>query len=68
VRATRIYFAASYGEAWRRLGGSQRRLKRVLFAVLAPIHAVLAAFGGSADLVMPSLRVVWRVEKGGAGR
>ncbi len=63
VRATRVYFAASYAEAWRSLGGTQVRLKRVLFALLAPVHALLAPFGGSADYLLPSLRVVWRVEK-----
>jgi SAM-dependent methyltransferase len=64
TRATRVYFAASYAEAWRELGGTQVALKRVLFAALAPVHALLTPFGGSADLFLPSLRVVWRVEKG----
>ncbi|MBI5711327.1 MAG: class I SAM-dependent methyltransferase [Candidatus Eisenbacteria bacterium] len=63
VRATRVYFAASYAEAWRGLGGTQVALKRVLFALLAPVHALLVPFGGSADYLLPSLRVVWRVEK-----
>lgn len=62
-RATRIYFAGSFGEAWRDLGGTQIALKRVLLTALAPVHALLAPFGGSADLFLPSLRVVWRVEK-----
>ena len=35
----------------------------MVFAALAPAHALLAPFGGSADLLLPSLRVVWRVEK-----
>lgn len=63
-RATRFYFASGFAEAWRTLGGTQVRLKRVLFALLAPAHAVLRAFGSSADCLLPSLRVVWRVEKG----
>jgi SAM-dependent methyltransferase len=62
-RATRVYFARSYGEAWRGLGGTQVGLKRLLFAALAPAHAALAPFGWSADLLLPSLRVVWKVAK-----
>lgn len=62
-RATRVYFADGFAAAWRDLGGTQVGLKRVLFALAAPIHAALAPFGGSADYVLPSLRVVWRVEK-----
>lgn len=62
-RATRVYFASSYGEAWRHLGGTQTGLKRVLFALLAPVDALLAPFGGTADYFLPSLRIVWRVEK-----
>jgi len=63
TRATRIYFADGYGAAWRDLAGTQVALKRVLFAVVAPAHALLSIFGSSADLVLPSLRVVWRVEQ-----
>ena len=63
VRATRVYFADGFAEAWRGLGGTQVGLKRVVFAALAPAHALLAPFGGGADLLLPSLRVVWRVEK-----
>ncbi len=63
-KATRVYFAESYGEAWRGLAGTQVGLKRVLFTLAAPIHALLTPFGQSADLVLPSIRVVWRVEKG----
>jgi SAM-dependent methyltransferase len=62
-RATCVYFASSYAEAWRNLGGTQTALKRVLFVLAAPIHAVLRLFGSSADLVLPSLRIVWRIEK-----
>jgi len=40
-------------------------LKRVIFALAAPAHAVLSLFGSSADLILPSLRVVWQVEKRG---
>ena len=64
TRATRIYFAAGYGEAWRSLGGTQVPLKRALLALLAPAHFALAPFGWSADLFLPSIRVVWKVEKG----
>ena len=64
TRATRVYFAGSYQEAWRELGGTQIGLKRVIFALLAPVHAVLSLVGASADLFLPSLRVVWRVEHG----
>lgn len=62
-RATRVYFAPSYAAAWRGLGGTQVALKRVLFALLAPFHLAASAFGQSADLLLPSLRVVWRVDK-----
>lgn len=63
TRATRFYFAASWREAWRRLGGTQVVLKRAIFVAVLPLHALLVAFGSSADLVLPSLRVVWRVDK-----
>jgi SAM-dependent methyltransferase len=63
VRATRLYFADGFAGAWRGLGGTQVGLKRAVFAVLAPAHALLSLCGSSADLLLPSLRVVWRVEK-----
>jgi SAM-dependent methyltransferase len=63
TKATRVYFAPSYAEAWRTLGGTQLGMKRVIFVALAPVHALLAIFGQSADLFLPSIRVVWRVEK-----
>lgn len=63
TRATRVYFADSFGAAWRGLAGSQVPLKRVIFALAAPAHAGLSLFGSSADLILPSLRVVWKVEK-----
>jgi SAM-dependent methyltransferase len=63
TRATTVYFARSYGEAWRTLGGTQLGMKRAIFVMLAPVHALLALFGHSADLFLPSLRVVWRIEK-----
>jgi SAM-dependent methyltransferase len=62
-KRTRVYFADSYPGAWRDLGGTQTGMKRVVFALLAPVHAVLAPFGGSADLFLPSLRVVWKVTR-----
>jgi len=62
-KRTRVYFADSYAHAWRDLGGTQTGMKRAVFALLAPVHAALAPFGGSADLFLPSLRVVWRVDK-----
>jgi SAM-dependent methyltransferase len=63
VRATRFYFADGFAGAWRDLGGTQVALKRAIFAGLAPAHALLSLFGGSADLLSPSLRVVWRVDR-----
>lgn len=63
TRATRIYFAPGFGAAWRDLAGTQIGAKRALFALLAPVHALLSPFGGSADCLLPSLRVVWRVDK-----
>ncbi len=68
IKATRIYFAPSFAAAWSGIAGSQIALKRVIFAIAAPAHLVLSAFGGSADLILPSLRVVWRIEKGGRAR
>jgi SAM-dependent methyltransferase len=67
-KATRVYFAQSYAAAWRDLGGTQVPLKRAIFAGLAPVHAALSPFGGSADLLLPSLRVVFRVDKDGPPR
>jgi SAM-dependent methyltransferase len=62
-KVTSVYFAESYGAAWRDLAGPQAMLKRILFVLLAPVHAALALFGGSADLFLPSIRAVWLVEK-----
>ncbi|HYM79923.1 MAG TPA: class I SAM-dependent methyltransferase, partial [Candidatus Limnocylindria bacterium] len=67
-KTTRVYFADSYRQAWRNLGGTRVPLKRVLFALLWPVHALLAPLGGSADLFLPSLRLVFRVEKTSGGR
>jgi len=62
-KATRVYFADSYRDAWRELAGTRLPLKRALFAMYWPLHGVLRGFGGSADWFLPSLRVVWRVDK-----
>ena len=64
ARATRFYFANSPGEARRSLGGTRVGLKRAIFTAVAPAHAVARLFGGSADPLLPSIRAVWRVEKG----
>jgi SAM-dependent methyltransferase len=64
-KATRVYFARSYGEAWRDLAGTQVMAKRLLFVLAWPIHVIASLWGGSADYVLPSLRVVWRIEKRG---
>ena len=63
TKATRLYFAAGFGEAWRDLGGTQVPLKRAIFAALAPLHAAIAPFGGSIDPLLPSIRAVWKVDK-----
>ena len=65
ARATRIYFASSFADAWHGLAGSQVGLKRLIFALAAPVHLALSPFGGSADLILPSLRVVWKIDKHG---
>jgi len=65
-RATRFYFAPSWSAAWRGLGGTQVGLKRLIFLALAPVHALLRAFGSTADLFLPSIRMVWRIDKSGA--
>lgn len=62
-RATRIYFAPSFVKAWRSLGGTNLVLKRLIFIGVAPLHALLSTFGSTADLVLPSVRMVWNVEK-----
>ena len=62
-KVTRVYFAPSFGDAWRGLAGTQVAAKRLIFALAAPFHAVAQLWGGSADSILPSLRVVWRVEK-----
>jgi ubiquinone/menaquinone biosynthesis C-methylase UbiE len=62
-KETRVYFARSFNEAWRGLAGTQVAAKRVLFALAWPYHVVSRLWGGSADSILPSLRVVWRVEK-----
>lgn len=63
TRATHFYFFQDFSAAWQGMGGSQRLLKRIIFAVLAPVHFVLKTFGESADLFLPSIRVVWRIDK-----
>lgn len=63
-RATRFSFAPSFVKAWGSLGGTNRFLKRLIFVAVAPLHALLSAFGSTADLVLPSVRMVWKVEKG----
>lgn len=62
-RATGFYFAPGWGEAYRNLGGTQVPLKRLIFLAVAPLHFVLRLFGSTADHVLPSIRVVWRVGK-----
>jgi len=62
-KRTRVYFASSYAEAWRGLAGTQVAAKRVVFAAAWPFHVAARLFGSSADLVLPSLRAVWRIEK-----
>ena len=62
-KRTRVYFARSYAEAWRSLAGTQVGAKRLVFAAAWPFHLVASLFGGSADLVLLSLRAVWRVDK-----
>ncbi len=62
-RATRLYFAPGWREAYRGLGGTQTGAKRAIFLLLAPLHALLGLFGGTADHLLPSIRVVWRIEK-----
>jgi SAM-dependent methyltransferase len=66
TKATRVYFFPNFGAAWRGMAGSQVVLKKVIFIIAAPLHAVLRLFGQSADLILPSIRVVWRIEKVGS--
>jgi SAM-dependent methyltransferase len=62
-KRTQVYFAESYGEAWRNLAGTQVLMKRLIFVLAWPFHAIARLVGGSADLILPSLRVVWRIHK-----
>ena len=62
-RATRFYFARSWTEAYRDLGGTQVGLKKLLFLQIAPLHFFLRMFGSTADHFLPSIRVVWRVTR-----
>jgi SAM-dependent methyltransferase len=63
TRATRFYFGTGWRDSWSRLSGTRAGLKRAIFLALLPVHAVLSLFGSSGDLFLPSLRVVWRVDK-----
>jgi SAM-dependent methyltransferase len=63
TRETRFYFGTGWRDAWGRLSGTRAGLKRAIFVALLPVHAVLSLFGSSGDLFLPSLRVVWRVDK-----
>jgi SAM-dependent methyltransferase len=62
-RATKFYFAQSWSEAYRNVGGTQVGLKRLIFLEVLPLHGVLSAFGSTADHFLPSIRMVWRIEK-----
>lgn len=62
-KRTKVYFADSFAEAWRNLAGTQVGAKRAVFVIAWPFHVIANMFGGSADLVLPSLRVVWRIHK-----
>ncbi len=62
-RATQLYFAREWGEAYRTLGGTQVALKRLILLAVAPVHAILRRFGSTADHLLPSIRMVWRIEK-----
>ena len=62
-KATRVYFARSYAEAWRELAGTHVLAKRMVFALAWPAHLIAGLWGGSADYFLPSLRVVWRIDK-----
>ena len=66
TKVTRVYFFPSFGAAWRGMAGSQVVLKKVIFIIAAPLHAALGLFGQSADLILPSIRVVWRIDKVGS--
>ena len=63
VRATRFYFARSFRDAWASLGGTQVALKRLIFLGILPAHALLSLFGSSGDVLLPSVRMVWKIEK-----
>lgn len=63
TKETQVYFARSFGEAWRDLAGTQVGAKRLIFALAWPFHQLARLWGGSADSILPSLRVVWRIEK-----
>ena len=62
-RATRFYFARSFSEAWHSVGGTQVALKRVIFLAVLPFHGMLSLFGSSGDVLLPSVRMVWRIDK-----
>jgi SAM-dependent methyltransferase len=66
ARATRFYFAPGWRSAWRDLSGTQVALKRVILVAVLPLHALLSLFGSSGDLLLPSVRMVWRVDKSAA--
>ena len=65
-KVTRLYFATGIAQAWRDLAGTHVALKRLIFIVVAPVHFIASLVGGSADFLLPSVRAVWRVEKGPA--
>lgn len=65
-KVTKLYFAPGFAQAWRDLAGTQVLLKRLVFIAIAPVHFIASLFGGSADFLLPSVRAVWRVEKGPA--
>ncbi|HTO91494.1 MAG TPA: class I SAM-dependent methyltransferase [Candidatus Sulfotelmatobacter sp.] len=65
ARATQFYLAPSWEEAYRSVGGTQAGWKRLLFLQILPVHLAMRAFGSSADHFLPSIRMVWRIDKSG---
>lgn len=60
---TRIYFEQSYLDIFRHLGGTRITFKIIFFSLYFPIYLVLRLLCIPGDLLTPSLRVVFRVNK-----
>jgi ubiquinone/menaquinone biosynthesis C-methylase UbiE len=63
VQITKIYFEERYGDIFRHLGGTHKKLKLVFFLLYAPVYYILRFLHLPGDTFTPSVRVIFRITK-----